>query len=300
MPAGSIGAGEEDHDMRTVVWTWRAGAALLAAVVLGLAVPGTPALDVNGFLREKGEGDVAFSFTNESYDEFWVGEMSVAPPEVGEVETNSFAVWLAYGITDDLTLVGTLPHVDAEGDGTESRGPAAEMFSESGLQDVSLMGLYRLGSAGSSQFLGGLGVRTPASDYEENNPVDIGDGSTDWLARFVYHLQRGGFYWSQQIGYDLRGDDVPDGYPLYTEVGYTKGRTTFNGFFSKLIADGGTDIGDPGFTFPSNKEEYERAGAKVYVRVGQNFGVAVSGFTTLDGRNTGEASGASLGLNVGF
>lgn len=274
----------------------KAGSGLLIGVAVALTAPATPALDLNGFLREKGEGDVAVSFTSEGYDEFWVGDQKVSDPGVGEVDTRSVSVWLAYGITPDLTVVATLPWVDSEGDGLGG-------FRESDFQDATVMGVYRLGAAGGSthsQFLGGLGVRTPASDYEPNLPVDVGDGTTDWLVRFVYQLQHGAFYWSQQVGYDIRGEDAPDGLLLYTEVGYTWGRTTINGSFSKLLADGGTNIGDPGFTFPSNEEENERAGGKVYVRLTDRYGVAAGAFTTLDGRNTGDASGASLAFNIGF
>ncbi len=114
-------------------------------------------------------------------------------------------------------------------------------------------------------------------------------------------LDLNGFpYASQQVGFDSRGDDVPDSFPLYTEAGYTFGRVTGSLFYSRLIADGGTDIGDPGFTFPSNQEEYSRAGGKVYVRVGPRVGASASAFTTLDGRNTGDTTGGSLGLVLRF
>ena len=41
------------------------------------------------------------------------------------------------------------------------------------------------------------------------------------------------------------------------------------------MADGGTDIGDPGFTFPSNKDETERVGAKVFARLTESIGAHV-------------------------
>jgi len=267
-------------------------------VVLLLAMLAGPAIayDLNGFVRAKGQGDAAPSVTVESYDEFWVGTTEVSDPGVGEVETTSLTVWLAYGITDDLTLIANLPWVDADSDGTGG-------FGESDLQDLTVLGKYRFASVGSharSQFLGAFGLRTPASSYEDNLPVDVGDGTTDWLARFVYQLEIGAFYVSQQVGFDLRGDDAPNGTPLYTELGYTFGRTTVNAAYSKLLAAGGTDIGDPGFTFPSNEEEYDRVGAKVFVRASDRIGVSLGGFTTLDGRNTGKTTGGSVGLDVRF
>jgi hypothetical protein len=55
-----------------------------------------------------------------------------------------------------------------------------------------------------------------------------------------------------------------------------------------------------GFTFPSNKEEYRRAGARVYGRVGRGIGLSAMYFTPLGGRNTGDTRGLSGGINVSF
>ena len=272
--------------------------ALAAALVVAATASVAPCMaqDINGFLRDAGELDVALSYTGESYDRFWVGETKVSEPALGEVSTQTISLWAAYGLTEDLTLQLTLPWVDSEGD-----GPAG--LAASDLQDLAILGLYRLtawGDTARSQLVGGIGFRTPASSYEADLPVSVGDGTTDVLFRLSYLLQAGSVYVSQQVGYDLRGGTAPDGFPLLTEIGYTYGRATINGFFSKLIADGGTDIGDPGFTFPSNREEYERIGAKLYYRASGRCGLSLTGFTTLSGRNTGDSSGLSLGFNVRF
>lgn len=271
-------------------------ATLAAAALLAVATPAL-ALDLNGFLPARGSGSLAFSATREGYDEFFVGETKVSDPGVGEVDITSIAVWLQWGITDDFALVVNLPYVSADSDGLGG-------FEESGLQDLTVLGKYRFaaidnGSARHS-FLGALGARTPLSDYEANLPVDIGDGTTDALARLLYQFETGRFYFSQQVGFDLRGDDAPDGFPLYTELGLTRGRVTVSGFYSNYIADGGTDIGDPGFTFPSNQEEFQRGGAKLYARIGDRLGFSLVGFTTFDGRNTGDLSGISAGINVEY
>ncbi len=62
---------------------------------------------------------------------------------------------------------------------------------------------------------------------------------------------------------------------------------------------GDTDIGS-GAPFPSNKEEYGQAGAKVYVRLADHLGLSASVFTTLSGRNTGDATGYAGGVNYRF
>lgn len=272
-------------------------AAALAALCLALGAGPAFAWNMNGFLRDRGRGDVAVSYNMESYDEFWAGETETSAPPLGTVTNQSVSTWFAFGLLDQLTLFGSLPWVESEGDGSAN-------LSESGLQDVTIMGAFRIarfGGSASHTFVGALGGRTPVSDYVADAPVSIGDGTTDGLLRVVYQLQVSSFYLSQQVGYDLRGDDAPNGFPLYTEAGWTfANRYTLNGWYSKYIAEDGTDIGDPGFTFPSNKEELDRIGGKVYARVNDWFGATAGGFTTLAGRNTGKSTGWNLGVNASF
>jgi len=265
---------------------------LAALASLSLANPAT-ATNLNGFMPEAGHGDLAISYTTESYDEFWVGEMEVSDPGVGEVETKSVTAWFQWGFTDDLALVVDAAYVDASSDGLGG-------FEDSGLQDGSAVLKYRFLASGPHSLVGGLGVRWALSSYEANLPVDLGDNTTDALFRLVYQAQVGSVYFSQQVGFDLRSDDAPDGFPLYTELGYTFGPATATLFYYQLIADGGTDIGDPGFTFPSNQDETSRLGVKVYSRISDRFGFAVSGFDTLDGRNSGDTTGFSGTMVVRF
>jgi hypothetical protein len=266
---------------------------LVSLAVLGLTWAGPAAAqNLNGFMPEAGHGDLAISYTGESYDEFWVGETEMPVPNGGEVETKSLTAWFQWGFTDALALVVDAAYVDASSDGFG--------LSDSGLQDGSALLKCRFLASGPHSLVAGLGVRTALSDYEANLPVDLGDNTTDMLVRLVYQAQVGSFYFSQQVGYDVRSDDAPDGFPFYTELGYTFGRSTATLFYYELIADGGTDIGDLGFTFPSNQDETSRIGLKVYSRVTDRFGFAVSGFDTLDGRNSGDTTGFSGSLVFRF
>lgn len=251
------------------------------------------ATNLNGFMPEAGHGDLAVSYTAEGYDQFWVGDVKVSDPGVGDVEIDSVAAWFQWGFTDNLALVVDAAYVDASSDGLGG-------FGENGLQDGSVLLKYRFLASGPHRLVGGVGVRTALSDYEPNLPVDLGDNTTDTLLRLVYQAEIGNFYFSQQVGYDLRSDDAPDGIPLYTELGYTFGPATLTLFYFQLTADGGTDIGDPGFTFPSNKDETSRLGLKIYSRITERFGVGVSGFDTLDGRNSGDTTGYTGTLVVRF
>jgi len=266
-------------------------AVTLAVVALAVAAP-SRAMDINGFLPDRGHVDVALSYTSETYDKFWVGKTEVAVPNGGKVDTKSTALWLQWGVTNDLALVANLPYVDVKSDGFG--------LKDSGLQDLSALLKYRFWSSGPNHLVGGLGVRTAVTHYESNLPVTLGHDTTDILFRLVYQYQAEHFYFSQQVGYDLRNKDAPNDYPLYTELGFTAGPVTYSGFYSRLITNSGTDIGDPGFTFPSNRQEYSRIGAKVYARLADRLGLAAAYYNTLDGRNVGDSHGFSGGVVLQF
>ena len=265
----------------------------IVCLTLILALP-LAANDLSGFLPEQGEGKVALSFTQESYDAFWRGTQKVPTPGVlGEITTASASLWMTWGLTDRLALIVDVAHVEVDGDGSGG-------LADSGPQNLSLLVAYRLAqySSGttSQSLVGAIGGRGPLESYVANAPVARGDETTDTLLRLVYLLRSGRFYWSQQIGYDLRGGDAPDGIPLYTELGWTTGRLTWVAWYSQYLADSGTDIGEAGFTFPSNREEVERVGGKAIFEFSPKWCGVLGGFTTLDGRNTGDATGASLAL----
>jgi len=264
-------------------------------LLLSLAPAQLSASDVTGFLPGKGQGTVAVGYTGESYDEFRVGtEKMPLPDALGEITTTSFSFWMNYGLTDRLALVVNAAYVAADSD-----GPAG--LSDSGPQNLAVLLEMKLwestsGSGISHSLVGAIGGSTPIESYTADAPVARGDESTDALLRLVYLLRSGSFYWSQQVGYDLRSDDAPDGIPLYTELGLSTGHWTWIVWYSQYLAQSGTDIGDPGFTFPSNKEDLQRLGAKAVVVFPNGWGGFAGAFSTLDGRNTGNATGLSAGL----
>ena len=104
--------------------------AALAVAALAVASP-SGAMDINGFMPERGHGDAALSYTSETYDEFWVGKTKVPVPNGGKVDTKSTALWVQWGLTGDLALVANLPYVDVKSDGFG--------LKDSGLQDLSVL-----------------------------------------------------------------------------------------------------------------------------------------------------------------
>ena len=123
------------------------------------------AQDLNGFFPARGQGDIALSYTTESYDQFWVGTTKVSVPAIGETTTRSFALWLRYGLTDRLAVIANVPYVEVTSDGLgglRGQRPPGPL-GPAGVQGAG-------GRLGEPPPAGrGVGGRTELSDYEANS-----------------------------------------------------------------------------------------------------------------------------------
>jgi hypothetical protein len=249
-----------------------------------------------GFLRGEGKLDLALSYTEDQYDEFWVGNSKMSAPPVGEVTREAFTLYAAYGLTDELDLVGSASYVMTESDGTGG------FSDEDDLQDAVLGVKWRLWRtiAGANEFsiLLAPAVKTPMSSYEDNEVTALGDGQTDLRGRVIGHYQHtGGFYASLETGYDWRDKEPDNEIPVNVTLGYTfLGRFTLSPFYSRVDSQGGPDIGMG--SFPEVEEDYTRYGVGGYLRVTDGFGVTGMWRTTDDGKNTGDADSFSAGIVV--
>lgn len=250
----------------------------------------------SGFLRGKGNLDVALSYSLDTYDEFWVGRTKVSMPMVGRVKRHTGSVYGAYGLTDDIDLTATLSFVSAESSGG---APTEDSF-----QDLTAALRWRAlrheVDGGAFSLVLSPGLKTPLTSYEDDAITAIGDGQTDIRLRVTgQYLWSNGLFVALETGYDIRTDDPKDEIPLHLTVGGTIGEDlTLTAFYSKIISTGGYDIGAG--PFPGVKEEYDRVGAGAYYRFTRNFGISASGWTTLRGRNTGKATGFSIGGVLSF
>jgi len=269
---------------------------LPVCVALSSALFPASAQGETGFLRGKGNTDIVLATTLDTYDEFWVGTDRVAMAGVGEVDRMTYTLYSAYGATDDIDVILGASYVEAEADG------AGNFPDESDLQDALLAAKWRVyehALESGTRFSVALlpGVKLPLSDYEENNVTAIGDGQVDVRARFVsqVHFANGAFI-ALETGYDRRNGAPDDEFPIHLTLGATvlEG-LTLSPFLSRVDSLGGSDIGDPR-GFPYNEEDFTRVGLSAYYRLSQRFGLTGSWRTTIDGRNTGDVDGFSLGV----
>lgn len=250
-----------------------------------------------GFLRGEGHLDLVFGYTLDTYDEFWIGSDKTGLPDVGRVDRQGYGLYAAYGLCDTIDLIASGSYVTVDSDGL------ANFDDEKDFQDLLLAAKWRVLEARRGRATWSLsllpGIKLPLSDYEDNAVTAIGDGQVDLRARVVGHVQLdNGAFASLETGYDRRNDVPDDEFPLHLTVGATLGGTlTVAPFLSRIDSLGGTDIGDPG-GFTPNEEDILRAGVGLYVRLNESFGLTGNYRTTLDGRNTGDVEGYSLGLVI--
>lgn len=265
--------------------------------VVALPLVGAPlfAQGETGFLRGEGKLDIVAAYAVDSYDEFWVGSNKLSDPAVGEVERKVYALYSAYGLTDEADLILAGAYVEAESDGIGG------FPDESDLQDLLLAAKWRVYEqpVGGGSFSLALlpGIKVPMTDYEDNAVTAIGDGQVDLRGRVVGQLElANGAFAALETGYDRRNGSPDDEVPINLTIGATIAqRLTVAPFLSRVESLGGTDIGAPG-GFPTNEEDYTRAGLSLYWRLSERYGLTGSWRTTLDGRNTGDVDGFSVGF----
>lgn len=252
-----------------------------------------------GFLRGAGRADIALTYGEDSYDQFWVGNVRVSDPGVGEITRRTVSLYTAYGLSDDTDLVFGAAWVEASSDG------AAGFPDESDLQDatIGLKHAFWRTPAGGGEFtlLAAPGVKLPMSDYEDDAVTAIGDGQVDLRARVIGHWRHTttGIFASLETGYDRRNGAPDDEIPFNLTLGFPVfDRVTIMPFYSRTESLGGIDISEVPAQggFPSVEEDVERYGVQAYARLGDSIGLTAGWRTTIDGTNTGDADTWSLGL----
>jgi hypothetical protein len=264
---------------------------------------------LDGFLKGQGNMVTALSYSDESYEHYYIGNQKTSNANLGTIRTKSANVFVTGGLTDYLDLILTLPYIST----TASEGFWSDQHD---IQDFGcyLKGRFYssdLGHQGQLQLLGAVGATTPLSDYVADAPVSIGSQSTQLESRLIGHLKyNNGIFITSQFGYIKRNNigldrgfeiSVPDAWDYVLRVG---------GSFKKFYADTwvqhqnsrtGTNIG-PGIPFPSNEVDFTKIGFTLFhpLPVLNHFGISLGTAFTLNGKNIGQSNRISAALVYDF
>lgn len=274
---------------------------------------------IDGYFKPKGHGSVTASFTQSTFDGFFVGDVKMdGVPVHNEISQQIISVYGMYGLTDRLTAIVSLPYISAQGNGDAD--PVNGQTEVSGIQDLSLALKYQLfsttvGQGGFFQGLGALGVSLPGG-YEPNGILSIGNGALATDLTVGGHLQTaGGLFVTGTAGYSLRGTaddeigvinngefDVPNALIFMGKIGYGSDKFFASAFIDHQSSTDGIDISDADFggRFPETKVDYTRAGVSIFYPISRSFGVSANYGTVLSGRNLGDSNFFGGGITYSF
>ncbi len=257
-------------------------------------------------------------FTHDSWKEYWEGRLKRSNGNVGTVTTRDLAYMGAYGLTDRITLMASLPYVRT----AASQGP---LQGQKGVQDLTVSAKVRLlstpfTSAGTMKVIAVGGYGTPVSDYSPDFlPLSIGMASKRVFGRATVSFQsKRGWYLNSSTGYTWRSN-VTLNRPAY----FTEGRLTLSdevrmpnvadyviaagyqraGFLITLPYTtqrtlGGGDIRRQDMPFVSNRMNFSKLEARAQYTLPKLkvASVWLGASRVLDGRNVGQSTGYMAGL----
>lgn len=242
---------------------------------------------VDGFLKGKGNGDIAIGGGAEIAENYFAGTKSVG---LSRTIING-SIFFAYGLHDRLDINVSLPYVSIDGDGD--------------IQDGAVFLKYRLfeieQSNGKFSILAAAGYSSNLTDYQTEGINAIGQQAQVIDGRLVMHyLWNTGWFLTGQFGVQEKSDPTPNSNQASLKMGKAMAKFYFDIWYDYQESDGGFDyLGFPApSTFKSLGVDYHRAGATAYKPINEKLGAALGCFYTLSGRNVGQGIGINGALIV--
>ncbi|MFK8057462.1 MAG: hypothetical protein AB8F78_15160 [Saprospiraceae bacterium] len=252
---------------------------------------------IDGYLKSKGEADIAVGLSATGADVFIGGDgTEYEIPFSGQL-ISAFGV---YGINDKLNVIANIPLVITS--------------STAGLQDGGffLKGLAKRWKMGENEeksldILGAFGVSLPLSQYEVVASGAIGQRAKVVQPRLVAQYNQPGFFASTVLGYNYRFDELDldvlqeiqrsrPGYQPEQPQDFVTGLLRVGIPTRTFYADAWIEVQRTlgGSDFIPNVEElpqayrvnYQQVGGTVYYSEGPTWGFAASGAAFLSGENT--------------
>ena len=294
-------------------------------LLLAFAAAGTPAaaqsLD-DAMMVPRRQLRTTVEYGHESWNEYWEGTRRRDNENIGTLTTRSVTWTGAYGVTDRVSVIATLPYIWNEA----SQGVLHEM---SGSQDITVAAKARLLRApvrrrATLDATALAGVGAPTSDYTPDFlPLSIGLGTKRALLRGAVHLaDPSGLFAGGSLGYTWRSTvhldrpayytdghlvlsdevEMPDVADFGVMVGFRRGRLAVPIGLAVQRTRGGGDIRRQDMPFVSNRMDFTRLQARAMYEIPRLQGLAVhiGAMRTLAGRNVGRSSAFSAGLTSAF
>jgi hypothetical protein len=271
--------------------------------------------DIDGIMMEKNGLCIGPMAGYSSWKNYWEGTLKRENLNLGRVSTTMYSIMGNYGITNKLNVLFGLPYV-------KTKASAGQLNGQRGLQDASLWVKWKtytrkMGSGRLSLIAIG-GFSFPASEYTGDFlPMSIGLESKNLSLRGMADYQRGSWFGTISGTYVFRSNikldrdayyttemhytdevEMPNVFTANLRLGYRDKGLIAEAFLDEMKTLGGFDITRNNMPFPSNEMNATRVGFNFKYDMPFHRQLSLTGnvFTTIAGRNMGQATGFNAGI----
>lgn len=277
----------------------------------------------DAIFMKKNEICIAMMYDHGTWDHYWEGPNLRTNGNIGTLTRQVVAPMIAYGITEKLNVLVSVPYISTKSSGGQLTGV-------DGFQDLSLALKYdfinkEIGP-GKLELIGVGIFGTPVSNYlSDYMPYSLGLGATEGALRAMAQYQlKNGIYARTSIAHIWRGEteverdyyynngsyyttmmDVPNAFNFYGTVGTWLFNYSLRVEASYQIMNctSGDDIRAYNSPQPTNKFEYDQVNVFAqYFFKNKLKGFGLLGYYSkmLDGRNMGEFTNVGAGATYQF
>ncbi|MFL5746359.1 MAG: hypothetical protein ACJ751_16910 [Niastella sp.] len=271
--------------------------------------------DIDGIMMAKKNLCVGPMYGYSSWKHYWEGTLKRENLNLGTVSSQMYSVMGAYGVTDKVNVLFSVPYV-------RTKASAGTLHGMKGFQDASLWVKYmpletKIGNGDLSVY-GLAGVSAPLSNYVADYlPLSLGlrsktlslRGMVDYQAGKLFATLSGTYVFRDNIKIDrdayyttemhyTNKVAMPDALSFNFRAGYRHNDIIAEAFLDNWTTLGGFDITRNNMPFPSNKMNATRLGANVkyHLKNLKRLQLVVNGNHVIAGRNVGQSTSINAGL----
>jgi hypothetical protein len=276
----------------------------------------------DALMMKKSELCIAALYQHDTWDQYWEGTLLRENLNIGTLTRTNIMPMIAYGISDRLNVILSLPYVSTSASG-------GQMAGVSGFQDISIFAKYKIvnleKNSSSFQSFGTVGYGLPVTSYlSDYMPLNLGLGTNELSARVIMKYEhksglylRGSFAYLYRTTTEAERDYYYADKGIYTSTMDVPNTTTVDGalgawLFDRSIqfevgavkntAQSGDDIRRQNAPQPTNKMNMSNINAylRFFPKFFKGFTI-IAGYTQiLEGRNIGKSTILTGGLTYQF
>jgi hypothetical protein len=255
---------------------------------------------------------VAVSYNQSQWSNYWEGSLKRDNLNIGTHTTTSVMPMFAYGISNKLNVIASLPYVS-------TKTSAGNLMGQNGFQDFSLWAKYRLFNKKGFSVHTAAGLSSPVQKYvAEFLPMSIGFGAktaniraitnyrhktgvfvgahATYSARGITKIDRDAYQANNEVVYSNKVQ-VPDAIDTGIRLGYlSKGsKYQLEAYSETFACVDGDNIRKNDMPFLTNNMKMQQVG--IYGKIQpKNIGINFKIAKVLKGENTGQSESYSVGL----